>query len=168
MALMDIHRQFERGQRSVLIDFLRGLCLVLMTVDHLPLTPIKKFTWQTFGFFSAAEGFVFLSGLVAGLVYGRVAITEGVAAVRRRALRRALTLYLTNAVLMALAILAAREGFPTPGNGFQPSWSLWGETMLCIVSPGYAEILRMYCIFLLLLPGVFWALMNNRFTTWRR
>jgi hypothetical protein len=101
------NRQFEPGRRSVLIDFLRGLCLVLMTVDHLPVS-LAKFTWQTFGFISAAEGFVFLSGLVAGLVYGRVAITKGVAAVRQRALRRALTLYLTNAALMTLAILAAR------------------------------------------------------------
>lgn len=155
--------QPEPGRRSVLIDFLRGLCLVLMTVDHLPLSLIKKFTWQTFGFFSAAECFVFLSGLVAGRVYGRVAITEGVAAVRQRALRRALTLYLTNAVLMTLTILAAREGFATLGTGFHPSWSLWIRTMLCLASPGYSEILRMYCIFMLLLPGVFWALLNNRF-----
>src|SRR5580693_1644014 len=60
-------------KRSGLVDFLRGICLLLMTVDHLPLTLVRKFTWQTFGFFSAAEGFVFLSGLVSGLVYGRTA-----------------------------------------------------------------------------------------------
>jgi hypothetical protein len=35
--------------------------------------------------------------------------------------------------------------------------------VLSIASPPYSEILRMYCVFLLLLPGVFWALMNNRF-----
>jgi len=63
------------GSRIVLIDFLRGLCLIVMTVDHLPETIIKKFTLQGFGFFSAAECFVFLSGLVAGRVYGRIAIT---------------------------------------------------------------------------------------------
>jgi hypothetical protein len=155
--------QLEPDRRSVLIDFLRGLCLVLMTVDHLPLSLIKKFTWQTFGFFSAAECFVFLSGLVAGRVYCRVVVTKGIAAVRRRALRRALTLYLTNAVLMTLAILAAREGFATLGTGLYPSWSLWIRTMLFIASPSYSEILRMYCIFLLLLPGVLWALTNDRF-----
>ena len=160
------NRQFETSRRSELIDLLRGLCLVLMTVDHLPPTLIRKFTWQTFGFFSAAEGFVFLSGLVAGQVYGRVAITQGVAAVSQRALRRALTLYLTNAGLMTLVILAARAGLVTLGTGFNPGWSLWIKTMLCIETPMDSEILRMYCIFLLLLPGVFWALMNNRFITW--
>ena len=155
--------QLELGRRSALIDFLRGLCLVLMTVDHLPLSLIKKFTWQTFGFFSAAECFVFLSGLVAGRVYGRVVITKGIAAVRRRALRRALTLYLTNAALMTVAILAAWGGFATLGKGLHPNWSLWIRTMLFTASPSYSDILRMYCVFLLLLPGVIWALTNDRF-----
>jgi hypothetical protein len=149
-------------KRSVLVDFLRGLCLLLMTVDHLPLTLVRKFTWQTFGFFSAAEGFVFLSGLVSGLVYGRTAITEGVGAAVRRALRRAFTLYVTNAVWVTLAILGAVAGFVTLGAGNQPSWTLWSRTLLCIASPVYSDILRMYCIFLLLLPAVIWALLNKR------
>ncbi len=157
------HSEIEASRRSVLIDFLRGLCLVLMTVDHLPLSLIKKFTWQTFGFFSAAECFVFLSGLVAGRVYGRTAITKGIAAVRQRALRRALTLYLTNAALVTLAILVAGAGWATLGKGLHPSWSLWVRTMLFIASPSYSEILRMYCIFLLFLPAVLWALVNHRF-----
>ena len=74
------------GSRIVLIDFLRGLCLVVMTIDHLPETLIRKFTLQGFGFFSAAECFVFLSGLVAGRVYGRMAITKGPAVLRQLAL----------------------------------------------------------------------------------
>jgi hypothetical protein len=149
--------------RSVLIDFLRGLCLVVMTVDHLPETLIKKFTLQGFGFFSAAECFVFLSGLVAGRVYGQIAITKGSAVLRQRALRRAVFLYLANAVLMTLMILAAREGLVTLGRGFYPDWSLWSKILLFLASPVNADILRMYCIFFLLLPGVLWALMNDRF-----
>jgi hypothetical protein len=150
------------GSRIVLIDFLRGLCLVVMTVDHLPETFIQKFTWQGFGFFSAAECFVFLSGLVAGRVYGRIAITRGFAVLRQCALRRAAILYLTNAVLMTLMILAARAELATLGRGFYPAWSLWGKFMLFIASPINADILRMYCIFLLLLPAVIWALINDR------
>lgn len=133
-----------------------------MTVDHLPLTAFKKFTWQTFGFFSAAEGFVFLSGLVAGQVYGRMVITQGFAALGRRVLRRALTLYLTNAGLMALAILAAKKGWVTLGAGFIPTWSLWIRTMLFLDAPTYSEIIRMYVIFLMLVPSILWALKNGR------
>jgi hypothetical protein len=151
------------GSRIVLIDFLRGLCLIVMTVDHLPETIIKKFTLQGFGFFSAAECFVFLSGLVAGRVYGRTAITKGSDVLRRRALRRAVILYLANAVLMTLIVLAARGGVVTLGRGFSPDWYLWSKLMLFIASPVNADILRMYCIFFLFLPAVFWALMNDRF-----
>jgi hypothetical protein len=52
--------------RDSRLDMLRGLCLVLMTVDHLPINPLFRFTNQTLGFVSAAEGFVFISGVVSG------------------------------------------------------------------------------------------------------
>jgi hypothetical protein len=151
------------GSRIVLIDLLRGLCLLVMTVDHLPETLFRKFTLQGFGFFSAAECFVFLSGLVAGRVYGRIAINKGLAVLRQRALHRAVVLYLANALLMTLMILAARKGLVTLGAGSYPDWSLWSRTMLFLASPINADILRMYCIFVLLLPCVFWALVNDRF-----
>ena len=150
------------GSRIVLIDFLRGLCLLIMTVDHLPETLIQKFTWQGFGFFSAAECFVFLSGLVAGRVYGRIAVTRGFAALRQCVLRRAVILYFANAGLITLMILAAHGGFVTLGRGFLPDWSLWTRSMFMIASPVNADILRMYFTFVLLLPAVLWALMNGR------
>ncbi|RJS93382.1 OpgC domain-containing protein [Salinisphaera sp. Q1T1-3] len=42
------------------VDTLRGLMLVIMTIDHLG--PLSRFTMEPFGFVSAAWGFVFLSG----------------------------------------------------------------------------------------------------------
>ena len=132
-----------------------------MTINHMPHSPIEKFTWQSFGFISAAEGFVFLSGLVTGWVYGRTAITQGISAVTKRALRRSLTLYLTNAAFVTFAILAARERLAHLGDGFEPSLSLWAKTMLFLDSPGYSEILRMYCVLFLVVPAIFWALVNK-------
>jgi hypothetical protein len=65
-----------------------------MVVDHMggasflyPLTGGNRF------FVSAAEGFIFLSGLMVGLIYGRRIERDGLAAVQLRLLRRALTLY---------------------------------------------------------------------------
>ena len=49
------------------IDLLRGLMLVLMTLTHLP-TRVTDPLGQLFGYVSAAEGFVLLSGYMAGLV----------------------------------------------------------------------------------------------------
>lgn len=56
--------------------------LVLMTVTHLP-SRLTDPLGQPFGFVSAAEGFVLLSALMAGLVYSRTGHREGVDAMRR-------------------------------------------------------------------------------------
>jgi hypothetical protein len=135
-----------------------------MTIHHLPHNPLSRFTWQPFGFISAAEGFVFLSGLVAGWVYGRTAVAHGVAAASHRVLKRALIIYVASASVITFGVLAAAEGVGELGNGFQPSLGLWVRSMLFLVAaPGYAEILRMYCVFFLLLPAVLWAIVNGRF-----
>jgi len=134
-----------------------------MTTNHLPQNPLRPFTWQTFGFVSAAEGFVFLSGLVAGWVYGRTAVDHGVKAATWRVLRRAALIYLANSVLITFGILADKEDLAEIGNGFQPNHILWVKSMLFITAPGYAEILRLYCIFFVFLPLILWALVSGRF-----
>jgi hypothetical protein len=146
----------------MLIDFLRGFCLLVMTINHLPHGFIEKVSWQTFGFISAAEGFVFLSGFVSGWVYGRTAVTQGISASTSRILRRGFILFVSNAIFMTFAMLAAREHLATLGDGFHPSWSLWFRTLFFLAAPAYSEILRMYCIFFLFIPAVFWALINKR------
>jgi hypothetical protein len=161
--LSNIDAHFESPKRNQLIDFLRGLCLVVMTVDHRPHDIFEAFTWQTFGFISAAEGFVFLSGLSSGLVYGRVAIQRGINSACRRIWRRALNLYFANAALITFTILAAKEKIALLERGIQPGWSLWFKSLLCIEAPGYAEILRLYFFFFLLLPLVFWAFVRRKF-----
>ncbi|SHK60297.1 OpgC domain-containing protein [Fibrobacter sp. UWEL] len=45
------------------LDSIRGLLLLQMTLDHFG-KPISQYLYQCFGFFSAAEGFFFLSGFV--------------------------------------------------------------------------------------------------------
>jgi hypothetical protein len=82
------------GRRDLRIDFLRGYCAFAMVVDHLggasylyPITGGNQF------FVSAAEGFIFLSGLLVGLVYGPRIARDGLAAVQMHLLRRAFTLY---------------------------------------------------------------------------
>jgi len=57
-------------KRDYFIDSLRGLMLVIMALDHTPFFT-KRYTYQTFGFFGAAIGFIFLSGYVFGFVYSR-------------------------------------------------------------------------------------------------
>ncbi len=62
-------------KRNTTIDFFRGLFLLIMMVDHLQLfafesiNDLLKYTHESFGYISAAEGFIFISGLMTGLVY---------------------------------------------------------------------------------------------------
>ena len=62
------------------VDSLRGYFLILMTLTHLPRHPLERFTHYTFGFASAPDGFVFLSGLVSAWVYLRIRSKRGQAA----------------------------------------------------------------------------------------
>ena len=57
------------------LDALRGLMLVLMTLTHLP-TRVADPLGQPLGHVSAAEGFVMLSGYMAGMVYTPVSYTH--------------------------------------------------------------------------------------------
>ena len=81
------------------LDALRGLMLVLMTFTHLP-TRFADPLGQPFGFVSAAEGFVMLSGFMAGLVYTRRARRDGVPVMREAFLKRALKIYVCQAALL--------------------------------------------------------------------
>ena len=150
--------------RIFVLDALRGVCFVAMTVDHLQGNPFSRFSNPNFGplgFFTAALGFVFLSGLVAGRVYEGERTVAGTRSMVRRVLRRARALYITQMVVL-LSVIAGIElhlrGAPrwhfdlveaTPFRGIAFGAALAYE-------PGYLGILPMYLAFLLLTPAVLW------------
>lgn len=115
---------------------------------------------QPLGFVSAAEGFVFLSGLVTGRIDRRIEDPE---AGLQRARRRALRAYLWHVVgLVAVWLwvqgwLAAGEGIPYAlprlfhdGAGLNGLFS--GIALL--YQPGLLDILPMYVCFMLLTPWI--------------
>src|SRR5690348_8107463 len=86
-------------------DSLRGVLLVLMTLTHLP-TRLSVLGNQPFGFVSAAEGFVFLSAFLVGVVHAKKA---GTAAMFKSLWSRALKVYGYHVALLCFAftIIAA-------------------------------------------------------------
>jgi hypothetical protein len=82
------------GKRDLRIDWLRGLAMICVIVDHSRMSSLLSwFSYERFWVVTAAEVFVALSGVVLGMVYGRKLVRGGWAAVVRGLGRRALTLY---------------------------------------------------------------------------
>jgi hypothetical protein len=149
----------EKPQRNIVIDALRGLCLVLMTVDHLPdnvLYRLSNTMFGPFGLFTAATGFMFLSGLVCGSVYGSFRHARGEKAVVKRILRRVAKLYLTHIGLVCLLIITVVTGIGQ--HSLLPHhFPMFYEepvkatllSLLFLHEPNALCILPMYCLFLL-------------------
>lgn len=146
--------------------------LVIMGINHIP-ADLHVLTNHPFGFVSAAEGFVFLSGLLVGLIYGRRARVEGLPAARRALLKRVMTIYrahLACALLLFLwvQLFAAVSGEPPPGaprlfSGEQ-AWGALLASATFIYRPGLLDILPMYCLLMVLVPGMLWLLLRGQRT----
>jgi hypothetical protein len=150
-------------QRRLELDAARGFMLVWMTLTHLP-TIVSTVANQPFGFFSAAEGFIFLSALFTGRIYWRLLNREGAAAMRGRLWMRTFRLYLYHISLLSLAFLVATR---VAVHGSRPGlhnlldfYFTAGpsrasiDAALLIYRPALLDILPMYIIFLALTPLV--------------
>ena len=86
--------------RDPRIDLLRGFCVFAMIVDHIGgASWLYWLTGGNTGPVTAAEGFVFLSGLVLGIVSRRRVSKDGLRSAIRATLSRAWTLYALTFVL---------------------------------------------------------------------
>ena len=135
------------------VDTLRGYFLVIMAIAHLPTYPWQGLTFYTFGYASAPDGFVFLSGLVSTWVYLRAREKHGESAMRARALWRARDIYLVHIALLWLgtagAVLCRKSSFA----GMHPFQAVIRGSLL-LYQPRLSDILPMYCVFLLFTPFV--------------
>ncbi len=86
--------------RDERIDLLRGFAVVAMVVDHIAgPSLLYAITGGNRFYTSAAEGFIFISGLVMGLAYRRLIERDGLGGSLRRAIDRSVTLYLVTITL---------------------------------------------------------------------
>ncbi len=151
-------------------DALRGLMLVLMTFTHLP-SRLGSPIGQPFGFVSAAEGFVLLSAVMAGMVYSRMARRDGIPAMQSAFLRRAFKVYLCQVALViflfsVVAVLGLATGQPAVKNlmsfYLQHPFIAVPAAMLLIYQPALMDILPMYVLFMLASPWVMaWGLRHG-------
>lgn len=105
-----VHRfaawRYEGGKRDLRFDLLRGFAVFAMVVDHVggDQSPLFYITGGDRFFVSAAEAFVFLSGLLMGMINGGLIRRGDVGGALRKVLDRAGMLY---ALTVGLTLITA-------------------------------------------------------------
>jgi len=143
------------------LDAMRGMFLVIMAGVHVP-SPLSHVLQEPFGFTSAAEGFIFLSACLAGMIYGKTYFKSGWTEMSRRVWNRAKLVYVVHlAVLLPVALIAwlyTRQVAPL-ANHFHdflqhPVESLLLIPLLLHQAPLF-DILPLYVVLLLVTPFAF-------------
>lgn len=96
--------------RYTQIDGLRGYLLLFMGLMHFnEITDVLmgKLNHHYFGWVQDAQGFIMISGIVVGVVFGREITHLGQSAMIQRVLRRTRTIYSYHAAMVLLALMAA-------------------------------------------------------------
>ena len=156
--------------RDTRLDVFRALALLTIYVNHVPGTIYENLTHKNAGFSDAAEAFVLISGIAAGLAYGTKFEPGQRFLTTLKAFRRAGVLYVAHmmATFATLAIFAAGAlWFAAPELlekiNIKPLMEQTPEALVGLVTLGhqlgYNNILSMYAVVLLMLPG-FLALMR--------
>lgn len=153
------------GKRDLRLDLLRGFAVAVMVVDHFGGSSwLYLITGGNNFFVSGAEGFIFISGLVVGMVYGGIALKQGLKAAQIKALQRALTMYKLTVVLTLL--------FAAVSLFFGLSWAkemnvgnplVFGFNVVTLRQTMYlTDIPLMYTFLMLAAAGGLWLLVKGR------
>jgi hypothetical protein len=150
-------------KRLIEFDVLRGILLLMMSVDHSP-SSLRLFTDQPLGFFSTAECFVFVSAFLAGMLFRKRAEKLGFAAARSSSVARAGRIYRAHLVTLAFAfILGSFFLSDLPGirnlldRYLMDPWAAIGGSLALLFRPPLMDILPMYVLFSFLTPAAFGA-----------
>lgn len=160
--------------RLTILDGLRGYFLVFMFLNHLTFTGgylLVKINHDELGFVEGAQGFVFLSGLLAGLIHGQRMIRRGFGVAAGAMWNRAAEIY-AYALGCVLIILVLQTMLP----GSQLYWHHWlgdlrfgrgrlvAASALLLYQPDHLDILPQYIFYLLVAPPLLWLCLRGRWT----
>ncbi len=175
-------------KRIAALDSIRGLLLLLMTINHLiwisgGYSIIQTVTLQPLGQFGAAECFVFISGLLAGAIYSRESLTNS--QLTRKAWYRGFSIYRYHIACLLIVfgwVFIASHLLPSAVPILQQSANnvlaapikTFIASAALINQPNYFDILPLYIIFMLLLPllvvayrkGLGWLVISVSIGVW--
>ena len=157
--------------RLTILDGLRGYFLVFMFLNHLTFAGdymLVKINHDELGFVEGAQGFVFLSGLLAGLIHGRRMIRHGFGTAAGAIWNRTAEIY-AYALGCVLIILVLQTLLPD-SHTYWHQWlgdlqfgrrRLVAASALLLYQPDYLDILPQYIFYLLLTPALIWLALRG-------
>jgi hypothetical protein len=160
--------RYRGGKRDLRLDLLRGFAVIAMVADHVggEHSWLYAITGGDRFFVSAAEVFVFISGLLMGIIYGGVVARQGLGAALMKSLQRTWTLYLMTVsltlTLMALSTQLALGWGPGTPDG---KWSDLIVSVLTLHRTFYlTDILLLYTLLVCAAVPVLVLLVHARVT----
>jgi len=159
------------GGRDTRLDLLRGFCLFVMAIDHIGVFGPDSWLYVLTGkgefFISAAEGFVFISGLVMGIVYCKVIAKEGLGKATAKIFSRVVKIYwLTVGLTLFFTALATYTDLKLWA---ERDWITIKDPIELVIASltlhnAYhgSSIMVMYVLFLGLAPLVFYMLSQGK------
>ncbi len=153
------------GKRDQRLDLLRGFAVAVMVIDHFGGSSwLYYFTGNNSFYVSGAEAFVFISGVVVGMVYGGIALERGLRAAQIKALQRAWTLYgVTVALTLWLGVFSVWLELPWAGGLQRVDPFGFVMDVITLHQTFYlSDVMLLYAFLMLATPVALWLLVSDR------
>jgi len=159
-------------KRFEIIDGMRGYFLVFMLINHLIFVGgywMVEVNHRQLAFVEDAQGFVFLSGLLIGMVYARKMLKHGYATGRQLIRNRAFELY-RYAMGTVMAVLVVQMLLP---DAYRLWYNWLGTTNFdeplrlaaiatFLFQPTFMDILPQYIVYMLFAPPLVWLCLKGK------
>ncbi len=160
--------RYRGDKRDLRLDLLRGFAVIAMVADHIggERSWLYAITGGDAFFVSAAEVFVFISGLLMGIIYAGVVGRQGLGAALMKSLQRAWTLYLmTISLTLTLMVLSTQVNL---GWGHGTTDARWSDLIISVLTLHrtfyLTDILLLYTLLVLAAGPVLVLLVHARAT----
>src|SRR5215472_12088362 len=159
-------------ERDLRLDLLRGLGLWMIFLDHIPDDVVSWLTLRNYGFSDAAEFFVFISGYLAGFIYGPIIASGQFLPALKRLWLRSWQMYVAH-ILLFLAFTAqiARTARKWDNPMYKDEFNvanflahpdeLIGKALTLQYKPVDLDVLPLYITLVAASPFVIWCMVRR-------
>jgi hypothetical protein len=159
-------------ERDLRLDLFRGIGLWMIFLDHIPDDVVAWLTLRNYGFSDAAEFFVFISGYLAGFIYGPIISSGHYRAAIKRLWKRAIEMYVAHIMLFLLftaQIARTVRKFDNPmyadefnvHNFLEHPDILIGQALTLRYKPVDLDVLPLYIVLVAFSPLILWCLLRR-------